>query len=106
MQRIDRSSRAFVYAAVKATVQGEPYNPTSDVVEFAFPAVSGRPTTWYPGAWDGTSPISGSTAYRAQVLIGPGSTGPVLAEGMYAVFVRITDNPEVPVIPIGQLSVT
>lgn len=106
MQRIDRSSRESVYAAVKATVQGEPYNPTNDVVEFAFTPVSGRPVTWYPGGWDGTGPISGSTAYRAQVLIGPGSTGPTLTPGVYAVFVRITDNPEQPVIPIGQLSIT
>lgn len=106
MQRIDRSSREFVYAAVQAAVQGEPYNPTADVVEFAFPDVSGRPTTWYPGGWDGTGPISGSTAYRAHILIGPGSTGPTLAPGKYAVFIRITDNPEQPVLPVGQIAVT
>ena len=106
MQRIDRSSTEFVNATVKATIQGEPFNPTSDVVEFAFAAVSGRPTTWYTGGWDGTSPISGGTSYRAQILVGPGSTGPTLAPGIYAVFIRITDNPEQPVIPIGQLNVT
>jgi hypothetical protein len=106
MQRIDRSSRAFVQASVRASVQGEPYNPTADVVEFAFTEVSGRPVTWYSGGWDGTGPISGSTAYRAQVLVGPGSTGPTLTPGMYTVFIRITDNPEQPVIPVGQLTVT
>jgi len=106
VQRIDRSSLQYVQASVQATVQGEPYNPTADVVEFAFTDVSGRPTTWYPGVWDGTGPISGSTAYRAQVLVGPGGTGPTLAPGKYAVFIRITDNPEQPVLPVGQLAVT
>lgn len=106
MQRIDRSSREYVQAAVQATVQGQPYNPTGDVVEFAFTTVSGRPSTWYAGGWDGTSPISGSAAYRAQVLVGPGSSGPTLTPGQYTVFIRITDNPEQPVIPIGQLAVT
>jgi hypothetical protein len=106
VQRIDRSSREFVEAAVKVSMQGEPYNPTGDTVEFAFTEVSGRPTTWYSGGWDGTGPISGSTAYRAQVLVGPGSTGPTLTPGMYAIFIRITDNPEQPVILVGQLTVT
>jgi hypothetical protein len=106
VQRIDRSSREYVQAAVQATVQGQPYNPTGDVVEFAFTTVSGRPSTWYPGGWDGISPISGSAAYRAQILVGPGSSGPTLTPGTYTVFIRITDNPEQPVIPIGQLAVT
>lgn len=106
MQRIDRSSREYVQASVRASVQGEPYNPTGDVVEFSFTDVSGRPVTWYPGSWDGTGPIAGSTAYRAQILVGPGSSGPTLTPGKYAVFIRITDNPEQPVIPVGQLAVT
>jgi hypothetical protein len=106
MQSIDRSSRPFVGATVTATLQGQPYNPTGDVVEFAFTTVGGRPVAWYVGEWDGTDPIPGSASYRAQVLVGPGSTGPTLEPGKYAMFVRITDNPEQPVIPVGQLAVT
>lgn len=106
MRSIDRESRQFVPAQVEATVAGQPYNPTVDVVEFAFTAIGGRPETWYPGGWDGTQPIPGTNAYRAQVLVGPGSNGPVLTAGKYAVFIRITDNPEQPVIPVGQLNVT
>lgn len=106
MQRIDRSSRIAVGATVTATLQGQPYNPTADTVEFAITAVGGRPVTWYTGEWDGTDPIPGSTSYRAQVLVGPGSTGPTLEPGKYALFIRITDNPEQPVIPVGQLAVT
>ncbi|MEU2426905.1 hypothetical protein ABZ619_38835 [Streptomyces sp. NPDC007851] len=106
MQSIDRDSRQYVQAQVEATAAGQPYNPTVDTVEFAFTAVGARPETWYPGGWDGTQPIPGTTAYRAQVLVGPGSNGPTLAPGRYAVFLRITDTPEQPVIPVGQLAVT
>ncbi|MFD0393347.1 hypothetical protein ACFQ3Z_16065 [Streptomyces nogalater] len=84
----------------------QPYNPTTDPVDFAFAPIGARPTTWYPGGWDGTAAIPGSNAYRAHVLIGPGSTGPTLAPGRYAVWLRITDDPEQPVINIGQLFVT
>lgn len=106
MQTIDRSSRQFVQAQVTVTAAGQPYNPTGDLVEFAFTAIGGRPTTWYTGGWDGTQAIPGTNSYRAQVLVGPGSTGPTLTAGRYAVWIRITDDPEQPVIPVGQLTVT
>ncbi|MET7746196.1 hypothetical protein [Streptomyces sp. NPDC005385] len=106
MQSIDRDSREYVEAEVTATVQGLAYDPTSDLVEFAFTAIGARPGTWYTGGWDGTQPIPGTNAYRAQVLVGPSSAGPVLAKGKYTVWIRITDNPEQPVIAYGQLTVT
>ncbi len=106
MQTIDRDSREYVGADVRVTVQGQPYNPTSDPVEFAFTTAGARPTTWYPGGWDSTEPVTGSTSYRAQVLIGPGSTGPALEPGKYSVWIRITDNPEQPVSSFGWLVVT
>jgi hypothetical protein len=106
VRSIDRDSRQYVQAQVDVTVAGQPYNPTVDTVEFAFAAIGGRPQTWYPGGWDGVQPIPGTNAYRAQVLVGPGSNGPTLAAGQYAVFLRITDTPEQPVINVGQLAVT
>jgi hypothetical protein len=105
VQSVDRDSREFVQAHVTVTVAGQPFNPTADVVEFAFTAIGARPVTWYPGGWDGIEPIPGTNGYRAQVLIGPGSTGPALTPGRYAVWLRITDNPEQPVMPVGQLVV-
>ena len=105
MQRIDRDSRQYVQADIAATLQGQPYNPTADLVEFAFTTANDRPTTWYTGGWDGTNTIPGSSAYRAQVLVGPVSTGPTLAPGTYTVWIRITDNPEQPIIPVGQLNI-
>jgi hypothetical protein len=106
VQRIDRASREYVQAQVEATFEGEPYDPTVAPVEFAFTAVGARPETWYSGGWDGVHPIPGTLAYRAQVLVGPGSDGPILTPGKWAVFIRITDTPEQPVIPVGQLVVT
>jgi hypothetical protein len=106
VQSIDRDSRQYVQAQVEVTITGKPYNPTGDLVEFAFTTINGRPATWYPGGWDGTTSIPGSNAYQAQVLVGPGSSGPTLTPGRYAVFLRITDNPEQPVLPVGQLTVT
>ncbi|MEU6513630.1 hypothetical protein [Streptomyces sp. NPDC046978] len=106
MQTIDRESREYVGADVTVTVQGQPYNPTSDVVEFAFSAIGGRPSTWYTGGWDGNQPTPGTNAYRAQVLVGPNSSGPTLDKGRYTVWIRITDSPEQPVIAVGQLAVT
>jgi hypothetical protein len=106
MLNVDRDSRQYVQAQVDVTVQGQTYNPTVDVVEFSFTAVSARPATWYTGTWDGTQPIPGTNSYRAQVLIGPGSNGPTLTVGRYTVWIRITDNPEQPIINVGQLIVT
>ncbi|MFI5880807.1 hypothetical protein [Streptomyces sp. NPDC051554] len=106
MQTIDRASCEYVGADVTVTVQGQPYNPTTDPVDFAVTAIGGRPTTWYEGGWDGSDPIPGTNAYRAQVLVGPGSPGPTLTKGKYALYIRITDSPEQPVIPVGQLTVT
>ena len=105
MQRIDRSSREYAQASVRASVQGEPYNPTADAVEFAFTAESGRPTTWYPGGWDGTEPRPPGNAYIAHCLVGPGGTVELPA-GTYTMWIRITDNPEIPVIPFGLLTIT
>jgi hypothetical protein len=43
--------------------------------------------------------------YYAQALVGPGSSS-ILAVGFYDVYVKVTDNPEVPVIRAGLLEIT
>lgn len=104
MQSIDSLSREYVLAAVTATNAGAPYNPTADVVEFAFTAQGAKPTTWYTGSWD-TTPIPGTSSYNARCLIGPGGTT-TLTVGKWVVWLRITDSPEVPVRKTGLLTVT
>lgn len=105
MLSIDRDSREFVGAEVTSLVHGRPYDPTGDLVEFAFTTLDGeRPTDWYAGAWD--APVSGASSYRAQVLVGAGGSGPALDPGTYRMWVRVTDSPERPVIPVGALTIT
>lgn len=100
-------SLEFVPAAITATSAGAPVNPTSDVVEFAFTDVTAKPAAgdWHTGSWDGTSPRAPGNAYIAHCLVGPGGTV-TLPAGRYTMWVRITDNPEIPVIPFGLLHIT
>lgn len=97
----------YVQAAVSATVSGAPYNPTSDVVQFAFtraPAAPG-PSDWVAGSWDGATPRPPGSTYAAQCLVGPGGTI-TLAAGTYTMWIKITDTPETPVINVGLLKIT
>lgn len=89
-------------------VSGLPVNPTADVVQFAFmpnPA-NANPSSgdWHTGTWY-TTGTGGVTAYWAQILVGPGAAGIALAVGLYNVWVKITDNPQVPVRLVDTLQI-
>jgi hypothetical protein len=100
-------SLEYVPAAITATSMGVPVNPTSDPVSFAFTVGAARPASgdWKTGSWDGTQPRTPGTAYIAHCLVGPGGTV-TLPVGRYTMWVRITDTPEIPVIPFGLLNIT
>jgi hypothetical protein len=92
---ITQSALSTQFVQVPVTVLSPlGYNPTSDVVEFAFtPATypATAPTTWVTGSWAaGTQP-----PWWAQCLVGPGGTP--LTAGTWQVWVRVTDSPERPV---------
>lgn len=74
------------------------YNPTSDAVAFAFmpPGVNPGVSDWKTGSWT-TNP---GPTYMAQCLVGPGAGGVALAVGVYVIWLRVTDSPEV-FIPAG-----
>lgn len=57
-------------------------------------------TTWRTAAWAGTA----GTARAARILIGP-ATSNVLAKGKYDVWSHLTDNPEVPEVYHGRLTI-
>jgi hypothetical protein len=99
---ISSLSTVYVQVPVAAVVNGQPYNPTGDTVQMAFPAGSANPATWYSAAWT-AGPGTGS--YLAQCLVGPGSGGVDLATGTYGIWVQITATPEIPVIDCGVLVV-
>lgn len=94
-------SRVYLQVPVTVTAAGVAYNPTSDVVAFAFPTPGAAPSAWTAGSWD--TSISGGPV--AQILVGPGGTV-TLAKGRYTVWVKVTDNPEIPVEEVGLLNVT
>lgn len=80
-----------------------PFDPTTDSVAFAFVANGDDIdlATFYPGVW-GTDASTTPDTYQATILVGPGGTV-TLIEGNYNVLIKITDSPEVPVIPIPGL---
>lgn len=68
-------------------------NPTSDTVQMAVAPNYSNPTTWVTASW-----VTVAGVYYATVLIGPGSAIGTLATGLYQVWVKVTDNPEIPVL--------
>jgi hypothetical protein len=101
---ISSLSTEYVQVPVSAVVSGGIVDPTSDPVQFAF-MVTGNPSTgdWHTGSWTTIAP----TTYIAQILVGPGNGGVVLTAGStYAIWVKVTDNPEVPVRQVGLLKIT
>lgn len=80
------------------------YNMTGDVVQFAFmaPGVSPGTSDWKTGSWT-TNP---GPVYLAQCLVGPGAGGVALAVGVWTVWVKVIDNPEVFIPPGGVGTLT
>ena len=81
-------------------------DPTADVIWMAFVQGSGNPSSgdWIPASWE-TVTISNVTTYYTAVLVGPQNGAKVLAAGEWRVWVKITDNPEIPVRYAGILRV-
>jgi hypothetical protein len=99
---ISSLSCQYVVVPVTAEDNGSIYNPTSDVVQLAFTVGYGvKPgdSDWLAGEWD-DNPVQG-IYYNAKVLIGPGAN--VLAPGTYTSWIKITDNPQIPVKQCGTV---
>lgn len=99
------ASLQYITVPVNTTKSGVPYNPTSDVVQFAFLAnISGTPqaSDWVTGSWD--TLLNYSYPYQAKCLVGPGGTVQ-LAVGTYVIWMKIADSPEIPVLIAGQVQI-
>jgi hypothetical protein len=97
----------YILIPVSASKAGASYNPTGDVVQFAFmptPTQVPQSGDWQAGAWDTDSPNI-LYPYTAKCLVGPAGTIN-LGIGTYIIYVKIVDNPEIPVLVAGQLSVS
>jgi hypothetical protein len=86
---------------------GAPYDPTADTVQMAFLADGIDPLTgdWKNAAWETTLATGGATLYLARTLVGPAGVI-TLAKGHYRVWVKIQDNPEIPVLTSDILIVS
>lgn len=89
---ISSLSAAFVKVPVTAVVSGADHNPTADAVQMAFTAIG----DWRTGSWETYQGL-----FYARCLVGAG----VLAVGFYWVWLKITDDPETPVLLSGTLEV-
>ena len=85
---------------VSSTVAGQRIDPTADSVFMAFKTDGEYPDSgdFVVGSWE-TNATTIPPTYTALCLVGPGGTIELTA-GSYQVFVKITDNPEVPVLPV------
>lgn len=97
---ISRLSLQYVAVPVKATLlTGASLNPTSDPVSMAFmPQATQVPqlSDWQTAIW-ATRSNNILQPYAAACLVGPGGTIQ-LGIGTYIIYVKITDNPEIPVL--------
>lgn len=104
---MSRLATLYYLVPVSATIAGAAYNPTSDTVQFAFMPQATQvpaPGDWVAGSWEA---VAGSLLYpySARCLVGPAGTV-ALAAGRYVVYVKITDNPEIPVLVAGYLEIS
>ena len=92
-------SLEYVSVPISATtLAGTAYNPTGDTVQMAFmPQATQVPgsSDWQAAVWS-TVATNVLFPYSASCLVGPGGTI-TLGIGTYVMYVKVTDNPEVPV---------
>jgi len=100
--RISVQSTEYVRIPVSARSSGAWVNPTTDVVAMALPYRGVAPVSgdWKTASWETDSTQSPAT-YYARLLVGPGGTA--YLPGDYDVYVKVTDNPEIPVLLSGEL---
>lgn len=101
-----RSSLTLRYLRyyVSAIKNGVVYNPTSTPVQFAFvpPGVDPGVGNWVTASWE--TEVGPPTRYVARCLVGPGGVAQ-LTKGTYAVWIQITDSPEIPQEPIDTIQI-
>ena len=104
---ISQLSLQYVGIPVRAvTLAGASFNPTADTVQMAFmpaPTQVPLPSDFKTAVW---ATLSGSLLYpyAAYCLVGPGGTiNPGI--GTYVIWLKVSDNPEIPVLICGYLEI-
>lgn len=104
MLRINSQSLEYVKVPVFAKKAGVAYDPSTDVVEMTFVQSETLPAnpTWYDATWE---PRTGGQSARCLVGPAPGVVQLTADHDPWYVFIKISDNPEVPVIEAGPIEV-
>lgn len=100
-------SLEYILIPVAAWKAGVPFNPSADVIKFAFmPNATQVPlvSDWQTGGWE-ANPTSLAYPYNARCLVGPAGTI-TLGIGTYIIYLQVTDSPEIPVLYGGQLQIS
>lgn len=97
--RRTETSQEFIRVTVAATKGGDDFDPTGDDVQMALPIEGQPPTVWIDAVWETEGP-----PWVAHI---PATDDdfPEVEVGTYDVYVKITDDPEVPVILSDRLVV-
>jgi hypothetical protein len=105
MHQLSTLTLEYVRVPVQATENGMLVDISGDSVQMAFPLTGLAPigVDWKGASWE-TDPTVTPNVYYARCLVGPGGAV-VLAAGMYDVWLKVTDNPEVPIRKAGQVRV-
>lgn len=99
-------SREYVLVKVSSKQSGSWVNITSDTVQMAFPVRGVAPVAGdlKAASWE-TDTSTDPDTYYARCEVGPGGTV-TLSEGVYDIYVKITDSPEIPYLYGGTLRIT
>ncbi len=98
---ISTLSTEYVKVPLTVTVDGEKFDPTSEVVQMAFTEVGDAPgdDDWRDASWETIRFLP-----YARCLVGPDGTGPLMV-GQWTVWVKVFSTHETPVLNCGQLEV-
>lgn len=97
------ATKEYVFFPVAATdADGATVDISTDAVHVAFTEPGTEPVTgdWIAAAWE----VGGARAFLLVGGVGSGAAKE-LADGVWQAWVRVTDNPERPVRPVGQVSI-
>jgi len=103
--RVSSLATVYVKSDITDKVSGLSVDITGDAVQAAFVAPGTDPDVgdWNSAIWQ-TDATTTPTTYTACCLVGPAGVI-TLAKGRYEMWVKVTDSPEVPVLPAGAIEV-
>ena len=100
-----RSAQSLEYVRVPVSTTNA-QDPTPDPVGIAFLdrfTYPGASTVYISGTWEADTSDPSNPIYYARLLVGPGGPYEPTAGTSMVIWIKVTDNPEVPVIRSGNI---